>query len=317
MLLPLAALVVAGRRVARVRRVLHLGPPPGRGLVLDLSTLALAVALLAVAAMQPAVVERTGTRVRTDAQALVVVDTSASMLAASRPGARTRFERARAAAVRLRGVLSGIETGLATMTDRVLPDLLPVGDSASFDTTVERALAIDSPPSRQADVVATSLGALADVAPGGFFASGARHRVMIVLTDGETKPYDEGAVAASLGARPPVSVVLVRIGGPQDRVFVGTRPDPAYHADPAAGSALAALARATGGKLFGEGQIDGAARAAFAALGSGPTALRGAEPKPVTLAPWLALAALAPLLVLAGKRAGTIARSRTAEWRVM
>jgi hypothetical protein len=307
-LLPLAGLSVAGRRIARVRNALRLVRPRERGRAVDLSALAAAAALLAIAAMQPAVVERTGTRERTDAQALVVVDTSASMLAASRPGARTRFDRARAAAVRVRGALSGIETGLATMTDRVLPDLLPVGDPASFDTAVERALAIDSPPPSQADVVATSLGSLADVPPGGFFAGAAQRRVLIVLTDGETRPYDEGAVAQALAARPAVSLVLIRFGSERDRVFAGAKPDPAYHADPQAGAQLSALARATGGQLFGEGQVGAAARAAAAALGRGPTALRGREPKPVTLAPWLALGALLPLLLLVLRCAGLALR---------
>ena len=140
--------------------------------------------------------------------------------------------------------------------------------------------------------------------------------MLIVLTDGETRPYDEGAVAASLAARPSVSLVLVRIGSPRDRVFLGAKPDPAYRSDAAAGSELAALARATGGTVFGEGHIDAAAEAARSALGSGPTALRGAEPKPVTLAPWLALAGLVPLLLLAIRsRVARIPRPM-AEWRV-
>jgi von Willebrand factor type A domain len=318
-LLPVGALALAARRVARLRRALRLGPAPAYGPVLELAAVFAAAALLAGAATQPTLVERKGTRVRTDAQALVVVDTSASMLARSRPGAPTRFDRARTAAVRIRGELSGIETGLATMTDRVLPDLLPVGDSAPFDTTVARALAIDSPPPREATVLATSLGSLADIAPGGFFAGGARHRVLVVLTDGESRPYDEGAVAASLESSPSISLVLIRFGGPRDRVFVGTKPDPAYRADPGAGDALAALARITGGKVFGEGRIPAAGRAAAAALGSGPAAARGQEPQPVTLAPWLALAALLPFFVLALRRSGTIARSPTRlgqrEWR--
>lgn len=241
---------------------------------------------------------------RTDAQAFIVVDTSESMLAASRPGAPTRFGRARSAAIRVRAALTGVETGLATMTDRVLPDLLPAVDSTSFDTTVARALAIDSPPPQAQSVVATTLGSLANIPTDGFFAPNARHRVLVVITDGESAPYDQGAVAASLGAGAPVSLVVVRVGGPSDRVFVGTKPDPAYHADPAAAAQLSALARATGGTVFDETQVAAAGHAARAALGSGPTAPRGAEPKPVTLAPWIALAALIPLLLLALRRAG-------------
>ncbi len=302
-LLPVGALAGARRRIVRIQRVLRLAPPSGREAVLELLALGVAAGLLILAAMQPAYVQRTGTRVRTDAQAFVVVDTSESMLAAARPGAATRFDRARAAAVRVRAALAGVETGLATMTDRILPDLLPAGDEAAFDTTVKRALAIDSPPPQSQGVVATSLGSLADIAAGGFFAPTASHRVLVVVTDGETRPYDQGAVAASLAASPPVSLVIVRIGGLHDRVFSGTKPDAAYHADPAAAAQLSALAGAAGGKVFGDGQVDAAGRAALTALGSGPTAARGEAPKPVTLAPWIALAALLPLLVLALRRA--------------
>ena len=252
--------------------------------------------------MQPALVERTGTRVRTDAQAFVVVDTSASMLAAPRPGAPTRFDRARAAAVRIRSELAGVETGLATLTDRVLPDLLPSGEAAAFDTTVQRALRIDSPPPQSQGVVATSLGALADISAGGFFAPTARHRVLVVLTDGESKPYDQGSVVASLTASAPISLVVVRLGSFRDRVYSGGKPDPAYRADPAAAAQLSALARAAGGTVFTDATSAG--KAARGALGTGPTAVRGEAPKPVTLAPWFVLAALVPLILLALRRSG-------------
>lgn len=303
-LLPLGAFLAARGRMARVRRALALGPAPSAGSAFELLALGAAAALLALAAMQPAYVQRTGARVRTDAQAFVVVDTSESMLAAQRPDAPTRFNQARAAALRIRAALTGVETGLATMTDRVLPDLLPSADSTSFGTTVVRALAIDSPPPQSQSVVATSLGSLANISSDGFFAPFARHRVLVVITDGESAPYDVGAVAAALGAAPPVSLVLVRVGGPRDRVFVGTKPDPAYHADPAAAAQLSALARATGGAVFGETEVGAAGQAARHALGNGPTAERGSEPKPVTLAPWIAIAALIPLLLLALRRAG-------------
>ena len=310
MLLPLGALFAARVRTARVRRALALAQAPSTDSAFDLIALGAAAALLAIAAMQPAYVQRTGTRVRTDAQAFVVVDTSESMLAAQRPDAPTRFNQARAAALRIRAALTGVETGLATMTDRVLPDLLPADDSTSFGTTVVRALAIDSPPPQTQSVVATTLGALANIPTDGFFASSARHRVLVVITDGESAPYDVGAVAAALSSGRPVSLVIVRVGGPRDRVFVGTKPDPAYHADPSAGAQLSALARATGGSLFGETQVAAAGQAARAALGTGPSAPRGAEPKPVTLGPWIALAALIPLLLLALRRAGYSGRVR-------
>ena len=51
-------------------------------------------ALLAVAASQPALAHDSRQRVRTDAQALFVIDTSRSMAAATTPAAPTRLARA-------------------------------------------------------------------------------------------------------------------------------------------------------------------------------------------------------------------------------
>ena len=66
---PLLVLVLAARTRARARRVLRLAAPPRRaGLVAPVASAAL-VGLLAVAAAQPAVVDHTAMRVRTDAQA--------------------------------------------------------------------------------------------------------------------------------------------------------------------------------------------------------------------------------------------------------
>src|SRR5580692_5493232 len=120
LLAPLAVLVLAAVRVARARRILGLAPPARRGGALTLVTVVGAVGLLAAAAAQPTIVDRSTQQVRTDAEALFVLDISGSMQAASGPDGRTRLDRARDAAERLRAGIPEVPSGIATLTDQLL-----------------------------------------------------------------------------------------------------------------------------------------------------------------------------------------------------
>lgn len=301
-LAPLLALALAGRRVAAVRAALRLTPPTRREAAIDAAALAAVFGLLGLAAAQPAVSSRSARHVRTDAQAFVVLDTSRSMLAAAGPAAATRLDRAKAAAIALRGALPEVETGVGTLTDRVLPNLLPTIDGAAFDTTVRQAVQIERPPPERASVVATSFGALAQVATGDYFAPAARHRVLVVLTDGESAPYDTGEVARALGAKPGVGLVLVHVWRAGEGIFDAGRRDPAYRPDPTSRAQLDALALATQGSVFEESSVDAAAARARGLLGSGPTALRGNRRTTAALGPYAALLALVPLLLFLWRR---------------
>jgi hypothetical protein len=88
-----------------------------------------------------------------------VIDNSRSMLASRAPGGRTRITQARDDAIRIRDQLLDIPSGVATMTDRVLPNLLPVPDRDSFEQTVRQAVQVDDPPPGNDAVTATTLGA--------------------------------------------------------------------------------------------------------------------------------------------------------------
>ena len=133
-LLPLVALVLAERRAARARSLLRLEPPGIAEQAVPAAGIVLTAILLGLAAAQPVVRSIDERRVRDDAQALFVVDTSRSMLAASSPDAATRFDRARAAAQRLRTSLPEVPTGLASLTDRMLPVVLPTPDGRVFSS---------------------------------------------------------------------------------------------------------------------------------------------------------------------------------------
>ena len=83
--LPLGALLVADRRLDAARRILRLPPPGAAGRAGTIAALVAVPLLLGLAAAQPGRPPRPeGQRVRTDAQAMYVVDISRSMGAAGR-----------------------------------------------------------------------------------------------------------------------------------------------------------------------------------------------------------------------------------------
>jgi hypothetical protein len=293
---PVAAWLLAERRAARIRETLGLDPPARSPWIRPASAAAVPL-LLALACAQPVLTREDERRVRTDAAAMVLVDVSRSMQARAAPGEPTRLERARDLAVRVRDGLSDVPVGLASMTDRTVPLLLPSADANVFEQTVRRALASESPPPREVNTVASTLGAIADTAGANLFLPGDRRRVVVVLTDGESRPFAKGEVARALRAAR-IDLVTVHIGDEDERVYRdGTIAERLYRPDPQAGDALRGLAAAAGGTAVEDDDPGGAVRAAAAAFGDGPTRAVGGERRLVPLAPWLALLALVPLLV--------------------
>jgi hypothetical protein len=301
-LLPLAAVVVAERRLGRARRVLRLPSPDGGDRLRRAVLAATIVLLLVLAAMQPALETTTALRARTDAQAFVVLDTSRSMLAAPSPGGPTRLRTARRDALAIGSRLSGIPLGVATFTDRVLPDLFPTSDTAAFDSVVD-AVRIESPPPREVNTVATDFDALTSLATQGFFTSKAKRRAVILITDGESRAFDPAGVAGAL-SRNGIRLAVVRVGGAGDRVWKPNgKPEANYRPDPAGAATSVARLRSASGESSGADAASLVARA----LGQGPTERVGVEPRSRTLAPFAALLALVPLALLLGG-AGVSAR---------
>ena len=299
MLLPIAAFVLAERRVATVRRLLTL-PPPRTGVdIAALAGLVGVVALLALAAAQPALSNTHSQRVRTDAEALFVVDISQSMAASAGPKGATRLERATAAAKRLRAAVPSVPSGVATLTDRVLPNLLPAADAAAFDATLRHSVGINQPPPREQNVRATSFGALAGIPSSGYFEDSAKRRVIVLLTDGESASFDANAVAKALGGNPPTNLLTVQLWGRNESIYGRPgRRDPNYRPDPGSRTQLASLASATHGRVFGERELGGAAASLETVLGSGPTKAEGRTRTTHPLAPYLAVLALVPLALI-------------------
>lgn len=301
-LLPLSAAVFAHGRTDSVRRALHLPLPERRAEVLPPALAAAGVVLLGLAAAQPALTRSAVARVRADVQAVFVLDTSRSMAASSSPAGPTRLDRAVAAAVKLRAAIPQVESGVSTLTDRVLPDLLPVADMQGFDAVVRRAVRIESPPPRASSVRATSFGALADLATGNDFAPAASRRIVVLLTDGESNPVQNGELAARLAPDRGYRFLAVRFWRSDESVFDGeSKAEAAYRPDPAGETTLRDLAASLDGRSFDEGRTGAAAAYLSRLAGSGPTIrAAGVDRSRVPLAPYVALLGLVALLAALG-----------------
>lgn len=300
-LLPLAAALVSHARAEVVRKRLRL-PPPERTAELRPLLAAVAVALLGLAAAQPALTQTSHPRSRTDVQAVFVLDTSRSMAASSSPSSPTRLDRAAAAAITLRSAIADVPAGVLTLTDRVLPNLLPVPDVGGFDGVVNRAVRIESPPPQATSVRATSYSALAQIASGDVFPPAATRRIVVLLTDGESGPVGTGELARALAG---YRFEAVRFWASDESVYnPDGKAEAAYRPDPSGRAVLGDVASSLGGKSFDQDQLKGATRYLRSLAGSGRTVAGPAtEEHRYPLGPYVALLALLALLALAGPRA--------------
>ena len=297
-LLPLAGLAGTARRERYARLLLGLPAPQRVRRLPRLTGVVAVMALLGLSATQPVLRSTMTARVRTDAQAIFVLDVSRSMLAARTAGSQTRLTRAKRDAIALRNAIPQVPSGVATLTDRVLPDLLPNSNPGVFNQTIRKAVGIEQPPPVSSGVVATSLAPLGDLGTQNFFAPTARRRLVVVLTDGESNPFDPRAVARGLAAGPGIHLILIHVWSADEAIFdPGGSRELGYHVDPKSGQTLAFLASAANGSVFGEHAIAGAIRAEQAAVGTGPTIVEGTTGRTRTLGPYVALAALVPLVL--------------------
>jgi hypothetical protein len=148
-------------------------------------------------------------------------------------------------------------------------------------------------------VLATSLGALGALGTQNFFEPTAKRRVVVVLTDGEGLTFDPGAVAHDLAKGPGIRLVVVHVWNAAEKVYKPDgSPEPAYVTRPQSNDAIASLVLAAGGAKFDEGSLGSAVSAVQAAASNGPTRVEGRTERTKTLAPYVALLALLPLLLV-------------------
>lgn len=292
---PLAVFVARERRARRIRRELGLRHPPHRTHAPLVAAIAAIPCLLALAATQPVLETSRTARERTDAEAFVVLDISRSMLASSRVGAPTRLDRARADAESLRAQFPEVPFGILSLTDRMLPHLFPTADRRVFTATIEQAIGIERPPPALFySTTASSLGALAAIPTRQYFTPSARRRLLIVLTDGESRPV-EAELRRAFSRRPRIETLFVRYRRPDERIYETGVAEPGYRPDRTSARELDRAASLIGGRVFVESDRVELLDAAAGALGTGPTRERLIEDRRRALMPYATLAALLPL----------------------
>jgi von Willebrand factor type A domain len=297
-LVPVSAAVVRERRDGRIRCALGLATPSRAARLASAIAATLLLACLSAAAAQPAVLVARPLPARTDAQVFFVVDVSRSMSAAASAHSPDRFERATALALRLRRHLGTVPAGVASMSDRVLPHLYPTADRRVFASVLHRSIAIGRPAAGGlAAPRSTDLQSLEQLRTGYF--GPVRHRLAIVLTDGESNPFEtHGLVAALRGGR--IHVLLLRVWSSHESIYgPDHKRDPRYRPDPRSTAQLGALRPyLVGGRVFDEHSAGAAEAAAKRYFGRGPEVTQGRSERTLRLGQYAALAAALPLLFL-------------------
>lgn len=302
-ILPLVILLEGERRAQRLRALLRLDPPRARGRALWIAGVVSVPCLLALAAMQP-VIDRSSQHVtRTDAEIYFVMDTSRSMAASRGPSSRTRLERARTLALRVRTDVGEFPAGIVSLTDRLLPHLFPTPDSATFLATLERSVGVDRPPPVNFNRTATALGALASLPTRGFYSPEISRRVAVIFTDAESRPFATAGIASVFRRPPGVQAIFVRVGNSDEHVYtIEGDLEAAYRPDPSAPQNVQTLATATGGLAFEEDDAGEIVRAIRRYIGRGRTEVRGDERTKIALAPFAAGLAFLPLGLVLWRR---------------
>jgi hypothetical protein len=297
-LVPLTALVAVTRRARELRSLLGL-EEHGAALRFGVVALVSVGVLVGLAAAQPVWAQTRTQRVRTDAEMYFVFDTSRSMLASSDASGRIRLDRAKDEALHLRDRFPEVPAGVASITDRPLPHLFPSSDEQAFRSTVAQAVAVEQPPPiasfrRKSSTLAT----LSAVATRGFYAPSGRRRVLVVLTDGESRPFDATALGIVLRRGNGIKPVFVHVWNANELVYTDGAAEPNYRPDPSSTAFLARTASAAGGASFDEHDLSGAAAAIRRDLGAGPTRAAQASRAELALGPYVLLASALPLLFL-------------------
>jgi hypothetical protein len=297
-LAPVVVFLRRERRASAVRRTLRLVEPPSKARVWLLSAIVATAALSGIAAAQPVIDRSSPQAERTDAELFFAIDTSRSMLAAAGADEPTRLERAHALASAIRSQLPDVPAGIAQFTDWTVPHLFPTVDPSTFRHVLERSVYVESLGSRESDVVATDLNALAAFGGDSYFSPGIRRRVLVVLTDGESPPVDTRLVQLP---RTGIRTAFVHVWDGDESIWRPKGAEPQYRPDPSSRRTLAQAAAHVGGAVLDEHQEGNIISWARGELGDGPT--RPRERRDLfALMPFVMLAAAVPLGLLLRSR---------------
>ncbi len=266
-------------------------------------------ALVAATAAQPAVRATDSTPVRSDAELFLTFDVSRSMQASRAPGDVVRLERARALGRQVHLALPDVPTGVATLTNRMMPLLFPTGDERGVTAVIDHSLRLMQPqPAALTAARASSLAALTLAADRSYYNPSARKRALVVFSDLDSDFFSlEGTLRLLRQQR--IEPFLVRVAAPGERIFDAAGRPNAYVSESTV--TTDALRRARW-HAFEEDESARLVTEIRAYLGRGPVGASGLVESQRSLAPWLALVAVAltAALVFPALRTALPARAR-------
>jgi hypothetical protein len=297
----IAVLALSERRSRRLCAVLGIAPRRVRSVLLDAGGILAVGLLLGLGAAQPVVSKVQAVDGRTDVEVITVFDVSRSMLAQPSRSGDARLERAREFAKELRTGLVELDVGVASLTDRLLPHLFPTLSATAFTATVDRSVGIERPPPERRGGRATAFAALGDLRRQNFYSARARTRIAVVLTDGETLPFNLGELRALL-LEGGVAIVFVQFWRADERVYGPRGAVESYRPDPRGRAALDRLAAEVAGRVFTEHELGPALAAVRRTAGTGPVEARARELRAVSLTPYAVGAAFIPLALVLLRR---------------
>ena len=289
-LVTLGASLVRARSERRAREVLRLARPTrGRRLARPLA-LGVLAALVAATAAQPAIKTSSSTPMRSDAEVYLTFDVTRSMLARATPTGTDRLDRSRALGLEIHNGLLDFPTGVATLTNRMMPLLFPTGDARGVTAVLNRSLRILQPqPARLTAARATQVGVLTLAADRSYFNPQAKRRALVVFTDLDTDYFSLTGTLQLLREHH-IEPFVVRVAKPGEAVFNRDGRPLTYR--PNSTVAVGALRR-SGWHAFEETEAPRAISEIRDYLGVGPVTPNGLVESQHNLAVYLAVAVLA------------------------
>ncbi|MFN8223685.1 MAG: hypothetical protein U0R50_10640 [Gaiellales bacterium] len=282
------------RAAARARATLGLAPPARLRRIARPLALMLLGALVAATAAQPAIRRSDGAPMRTDAEIYLTFDVTRSMLARATPEAVDRLERARALGLELHAGLLDFPTGVATLSNRMMPLLFPTADARGVEAVLRRSLRILQPqPAKLTAARATQVGVLTLAADRSYFNPQARRRALVVFTDLDTDFFSLTATLRLLRNHR-IEPFVVRVARRGEAVFRRDGRPLTYRPD---STVSVASLRQAGWHAFTEDDATEIVTAVRAYLGAGATGTSGVVRTQHNLAAYVG--ALASLLTLA------------------
>jgi hypothetical protein len=174
----------------------------------------------------------------------------------------------------------------------LLPYLFPTTQETVLHLVLHDAYAVDRPvPSTQSHWT-TYLGAL-DALARGYFVDDTRHKVAVVLSDGETRTYSPFNLEQALQEKG-IDLVYVRIWDSHERIY---RPGGKTERYTPLSPSILGFAQTGNAKLYQEGQLASAIADIRSRIGSGPTRAAATSRHAVSIGGQLALLALCVFLL--------------------